>query len=62
MKHSSFEILFGKNHRPQLHQQNVLSYVSRIFVERELKSLKRRKTAGCDDLPRGILKDTGYSL
>ena len=38
------------------------SYVSRIFVERELKSLKRRKTAGCDDLPPGILKDAAYAL
>ena len=38
------------------------SYVSRIFVERELKSLKRRKAAGCDDLPPGILKDAAYAL
>ena len=38
------------------------SYVSRIFVERELKSLKRRKAAGCDDLPPGILKDSICSL
>ena len=38
------------------------SYVSRIFVERELKSLKRRKAAGCGDLPPGILKDAAYAL
>ena len=38
------------------------SYVSCIFVERELKSLKRRKAAGCDDLPPGILKDAAYAL
>ena len=38
------------------------SYVSRIFVERELKSLKRRKAAGCDDIPPGILKDAAYAL
>ena len=38
------------------------SYVSRIFVEAELKSLKRRKAAGCDDLSPGILKDAAYSL
>ena len=38
------------------------SYVSRIFVERELKSLKRRKAAGCDDLPPGILKQAAYAL
>ena len=38
------------------------SYVSRIFVERELKSLKRRKATGSDDLPTGILKDAAFSL
>ena len=38
------------------------SYVSRIFVERELKSLKRRKAAGCDNLPPGILKEAAYAL
>ena len=37
------------------------SYVNRIFVERELKSLKRRKAAGCEDLPPGILKDAAYA-
>ena len=36
------------------------SYVSRIFVERELKSLKRRKAASCDDLPPE--KDAAYAL
>ena len=38
------------------------SYASRIFVERELKSLKRRKPAGCDELPPGVLKDAAYVL
>ena len=38
------------------------SHISRIFVERELKSLKSRKAAGCDDLPPGILKDAAYAL
>ena len=37
-------------------------YVSRIFVEREIKSLKRRKAAGCEDLPPVILKDVAYAL
>ena len=36
--------------------------VSRIFVERELISLKHRKADGCDNLPPGILKDAAYSL
>ena len=38
------------------------SYVSRIFVERELKSLKRRKAAGCGDIPPGILNNAAYAL
>ena len=38
------------------------SYVSRIFVERELNSLKHRNDAGCGDLPLGILKDAAYPL
>ena len=33
------------------------SYVSKIFVERQLKTLKRRKAAGWDDLPAGMIKD-----
>ena len=32
-------------------------YVSRIFVEKELKSLKRKSAAGWDDLPPCMLKD-----
>ena len=38
------------------------SYFIRIFKGRELKSLKRRKTAGCDDHLPGILKDAVYAL
>ena len=38
------------------------SYISGIFVERELKSLKCRKAAGCDDVPPGILKDAACTL
>ena len=63
MKHSSLETSFGKNHRLYAPTKSFnFSYVSRIFVERELKSLKRRKAAGCDDLPPGILKDAAYAL
>lgn len=36
--------------------------VSRFFVEKELKLLKRKKAAGCDNLPPGILKDAAYPL
>ena len=37
-------------------------HVSRIFVEKELKSLKRKKAAGWDDLPPGIVKDGASAL
>ena len=34
------------------------SYVSKIFIEKKLKSLKRNKATGIDDLPPGMLKDS----
>ena len=39
-----------------------LSYVSRIFVERELKQLNRNKSAGLDNLPPGMLKDCAKNI
>ena len=33
-------------------------YVSKIFIEKELKSLKRHKATGFDDLPSNLLKDS----
>lgn len=38
-------------------KQFKFEYVSKTFVERELKSLKRGKAAGHDDIPPGMLKD-----
>lgn len=32
-------------------------YVSNLFVQKELKNLKRKKATGIDDLPNGMLKD-----
>ncbi|XP_057308170.1 uncharacterized protein LOC130646052 [Hydractinia symbiolongicarpus] len=32
-------------------------YISKIFVEKELRSLKRNKATGIDELPPGMLKD-----
>ena len=40
----------------------VFTYVSTIFVEKELKSLKRRKAAGIDGIPPGPLKDASSVL
>ena len=36
--------------------------VSKAFVERELKKLKRNKSTGIDDLPPGILKDVASEI
>ena len=33
-------------------------YISKLFVEKELKQLKRNKSAGLDNLPPGLLKDS----
>ena len=35
----------------------VLGYVSKVFIEKELRLLKRQKATGIDDLPPGLLKD-----
>lgn len=32
-------------------------YVSIIFIKKQLKSLKRKKSSGLDYLPSGLLKD-----
>ena len=37
-------------------------YVSTIFVERELKKLKRKKATGFDNLPPGLLKDAAAEI
>ena len=37
-------------------------YVSKIFVEKELKSFKRKKATGLDNLPPSLLKDCASSI
>lgn len=37
-------------------------YVSVVFVQKELKSLRRNKAAGIDNLPPGMLKDTATEI
>ena len=37
-------------------------YVSKIFIERQLKQLKRHKATGIDDLPSNLLKDTAQEI
>lgn len=38
------------------------NYVSRIFVEKELKKLKRQKSTGSDNLPLALLKDCASEI
>jgi len=37
-------------------------YVSKIFVEKQLRNLKRNKSTGGDDLPPGLLKDCATEI
>ena len=39
------------------HKHFQFGYVSKVFIEKELKSLKRHKATGLDDLPSNLLKD-----
>ena len=34
-----------------------ITYISKIFIEKELRALKRNKSSGLDELPPGMLKD-----
>ena len=38
------------------------SYVSVIYVEKQLRSLKRSKSTGADDLPPGMIKDCAKAI
>ena len=38
------------------------SYVSKIFVEKQLKAVQRGKSTGLDDLPPGMIKDCAQEL
>ena len=43
-------------------KQFEFTYVSKIFVEKQLKALKRGKSPGHDNIPPGILKDAASEL
>ena len=40
----------------------VMRYVSKIFMEKELRNLKRQKATGIDNLPPGLQKDWAISI
>ena len=43
-------------------QTFVFSYVSKVFVERKLKTLDRKKSTGLDELPPGMIKDCAAEI
>ena len=40
----------------------IFQYVPRIFIEKELKRLKRNKATGTDDLPANLLKYSAFEI
>ena len=49
-------------HRKRTNKYFKFKYVSKIYVEKQLKALKRGKSAGHDDIPPGLLKDAATEL
>ena len=42
---------------PRTNKIFVLDYISKVSIEKQLRSLKRQKATGIDELPPGLLKD-----
>ena len=51
--------IWGKPIKPTKNVNTIFSfnYVSKLFVEKQLKNLKHKKAAGYDEIPPGFLKD-----
>ena len=67
LKALSFPLLNLAWRRPKALQQQCYSsfrfkYVSRVEIEKHLKSLKRKKAAGIDDLPANLLRDAAPEI
>jgi len=43
-------------------QTFTMNYISKIFIEKELRLLKRNKATGLDELPPGLLKDCATNI
>ena len=54
------EFLWRKPSQPAIftNKRFNFQYISKIFVEKEFKQLERNKSAGLDNLPPGLLKDS----
>ena len=48
--------------RRKTNQNFQFSYVSKVFVERQLKTLNRNKSTGLDELPPGMIKDCAAEI
>ena len=67
LKHTTFKLREFIWNPPTVVKQRTqqtfqFGYVSTIFVERELKKLKRKKATGFDNLPPGLLKDAAAEI
>lgn len=58
------DFVWGNPKQPDRENKTVFvfNYVTKIFVEKQLKNLKKRKAAGVDQIPPGMLKDAASVL
>ena len=53
----NFTWRFGTKLPRRTNQSFIINYISKVFVEKELRALRRNKATGLDQLPPGLLKD-----
>ena len=53
----NFTWQFGTKLPSRTNERFSFGYISKVFVEKELRTLRRNKSTGLDDLPPGLLKD-----
>ena len=61
----SFSSYIWKPHYTQPRKTNksfTFSYISKVFVEKQLSSMKRKKATGTDELPAGMIKDCAKAI
>ena len=58
------DYIWGSSQHPSKDIKTVFAFthVTTVFVEKELKNLKRKKAAGVDNIPSGMIKDVASML